>query len=147
MTLATGLWPKLNSGPGSPLEGWAVCLSRNVLRAGWVFQSPPLCRPNNPKPSSKRTSLGSAVIIPLFLIGCNGTVPPAPKEVFIPVPVACLDKLPERPAFLADSDLATMPDYQFILSLRSDQLALRGHVAIQDALLQACVKTAPVSPP
>jgi hypothetical protein len=80
------------------------------------------------------------MLLILTLAGCNGTLPPVPKETFIPVPVPCLDKLPDRPAFLADSDLAKLDDFAFVLELRRDQLALRGFVAIQDAILRACLK-------
>ena len=87
----------------------------------------------------------AAAGIILLLAGCNGSLPPVPRETLIPVPVPCLDKLPERPTFLMDSDLAQLDDYRLVLALRSDQLELRGHVAVQDALMQACVKT-PVAP-
>jgi hypothetical protein len=76
----------------------------------------------------------------LILVGCNGTLPPVPRETLIPVPVPCLDKLPDRPSFLTDAELLALDDYRLVLSLRSDQLALRGHVATLTATLQACVK-------
>ena len=76
----------------------------------------------------------------LLLAGCNATLPPAPKEVFVPVSVACLDKLSDRPKFQSDGELAAMSDFELVLSLRSDQLGLRGHVDILSATLQACVK-------
>ena len=77
----------------------------------------------------------------LFLLaGCNATLPPLPVEVRVPVPVPCLDRMPERPTFLADSELAKLDDWNFILELRRDQLELRGHVEVLTATLQACVK-------
>ena len=76
----------------------------------------------------------------LLLAGCNGTLPPVPKTVLVPIPTPCLDKMPERPKFLSDGELAAMPDFELVLSLRSDQLELRGHVEILTATLQACVK-------
>lgn len=76
----------------------------------------------------------------LLLVGCNATLPPVPRETLIPVLVPCLDRMPERPQFLADADLAKLDDHAFVLALRIDQLELRGHVAILTATLQACVK-------
>ena len=76
----------------------------------------------------------------LTLAGCNGTLPPPPKVTLVPVPIACLDKLPDQPAFLADSDLAKLDDFRFVIELRRDQLELRSFVAVQDATLRACLK-------
>jgi len=76
----------------------------------------------------------------LLLAGCNGTLPPVPKEVLIPVPVPCVESLPERPPFMTDAELSKLEDFAFVIELRRDQLALRGFVATQDVLLQACLK-------
>ena len=76
----------------------------------------------------------------LTLAGCNGTLPPAPKTVLVPIATPCLDKLPERPQFLADNDLAKLDDFRFVIELRRDQLELRSFVAVQDATLRACLK-------
>lgn len=75
----------------------------------------------------------------LLLAGCAAPLPVV-KEVLVPVPVRCLDRMPERPKFLSDGELAAMSDFALVLSLRSDQLELRGHVAVLTATLQACVK-------
>jgi len=82
----------------------------------------------------------AAAGIILLLVGCNGTLPPVPKTVLVPVPVPCLDKLPERPVFLSDATLSGLDDFAFVIELRRDQLELRGHVAVLTATLQACLK-------
>lgn len=79
----------------------------------------------------------------LILAGCTGTLPPVPKETLIPVPVPCLDRMPEAPKFLADSELAAFDDFRLVIELRRDQLELRGHVAVLTATLQSCVKQQP----
>ena len=76
----------------------------------------------------------------LFLAGCNGTLPPAPKETLIPVAVPCLERMPEAPKFLSDAELTQLDDFHFVIELRRDQLELRGHLAILTAALQPCVK-------
>jgi hypothetical protein len=76
----------------------------------------------------------------LLLTGCNATLPPVPKEVLVPVPVPCIEKMPDAPIFLSDFDLAKLDDWNFVLELRRDQLELRGHVGVLNAVLQACLK-------
>jgi len=76
----------------------------------------------------------------LFLAGCNGTLPPVPTEVRVPVPVPCIERMPDQPKFLTDAALAGLADFSFVLELRRDQLELRGHVAVLTATLQACIK-------
>ena len=80
------------------------------------------------------------MLLILTLAGCNGTLPPVPRETLVPIAVPCLDKLPDQPAFLADSDLAKLDDFRFVIELRRDQLELRGHVEILTATLRACLK-------
>ena len=75
-----------------------------------------------------------------LLTGCAATLPAVPGEVRIPVPVACIDKLPDKPALFTDEQLAEMDDGRLVISLRIDQLNMRSYVAIVDALLLACLK-------
>ena len=74
------------------------------------------------------------------LLGCQATLPAVPGEVRIPVPVACIDKLPDKPALFTDEQLSKMGDGELIISLRIDQLNARGYIAQADALMQACIK-------
>jgi len=77
----------------------------------------------------------------LLLAGCNGSLPPAPKEVRIPVPVPCISRgdLPPKD-FLEDSALARLSDFDFVIALRLDQLNQRTWIEKADALLEACVR-------
>lgn len=76
-----------------------------------------------------------------LLAGCNGSLPPAPKEVRVPIPIACItrDQIPAKD-FLDDKALAGMDDFQFVISLRTDQLAQRVWIETTSALLEACIK-------
>ena len=76
----------------------------------------------------------------LALSGCAATLPAVPAEIRIPVPVACIDKLPDKPALFTDEQLSKMGDAELIISLRIDQLNARGYIAQADALMMACVK-------
>ena len=80
------------------------------------------------------------IIALALLTGCAATLPAVPGEVRIPVPVACIDKLPDKPALFTDEQLAEMDDGRLVISLRIDQLNMRSYVAIVDALLLACLK-------
>lgn len=77
----------------------------------------------------------------LLLAGCNGSLPPAPREVRVPVPVPCVERS-EIPAkgFLDDKALAAMDDFRLVISLRTDQLAQRVWIETTSALLEACIK-------
>lgn len=81
---------------------------------------------------------------PIFVVlaGCNGSLPPVPKETLVPVPVPCLttSQLPIKPKLATDAELAELDDYRLVLAIRADQLELRGFVALQEALITACVK-------
>ena len=77
----------------------------------------------------------------LFLAGCNGSLPPVPKETFIPVPVPCFtrEQVPAKD-FLPDAELAKLDDFRLVLALRVEQLKQRGWIDTTSALLEACVK-------
>jgi len=117
-----------------------VALSLSVRQKCKLPKTGLFTRMNFPQSAQVSQIWLPAIIILFLLSGCNGTLPPVPKTVLVPVPVPCLDKMPERPKFLSDGELAAMSDFELVLSLRSDQLELRGHVALQEALLRACVK-------
>ena len=82
-----------------------------------------------------------ALALSFLLVGCNGTLPPAPKEVRIPVPVPCLtrEQVPAKD-FLPDAELAKLDDFRLVLALRVEQLKQRGWIDTTSALLEACVK-------
>lgn len=78
-------------------------------------------------------------ILALLLTGCAG-LPDAPREVFVPVAVSCVDTLPDRPALVTDAELLAMPDAAFVLALAADRLERGKWMAVAEATLQACVK-------
>lgn len=77
------------------------------------------------------------VFLLLLLAGCQ-SLPQVPTEVKIIVPVACLDRLPDRAALLPDADLAKLDDYRLVIQLRIEQLKAREAYEEAHALLEAC---------
>jgi len=75
----------------------------------------------------------------LLLAGC-ASLPDAPTVVNVPIAVPCLDALPEKPRFVTDGELLTMPDAAFVLALAADRLERGKYMALTDALLAGCVK-------
>ena len=82
-----------------------------------------------------------AAALVLLLAGCQ-SLPDAPREVLVPVAIACLNAadLPARPAFAADADLAKMSDAALILALRANDLERQRYLPQVDALLVGCAK-------
>lgn len=78
-------------------------------------------------------------ILILLLAGCS-SIPNAPTVTLVPQPIPCIEKLPEKPAFLPDTVLAGFSDYQLVLALRSEQLQYRAYVGILESVMLACVK-------
>lgn len=69
------------------------------------------------------------------LAGCC-TSPPPPEHV----PVACIERLPERPSVYADAEVAAMPDGQMVRALHADRLAWRAYALELGAVAGACVR-------
>lgn len=82
-----------------------------------------------------------AIVALASLTACQ-SIPDAPTEVRIPVPVACIsaDQLPKPPAFVTDADLLKMTDGDLILSLATDRRQNQGYRAELLAVIQGCVK-------
>ena len=74
------------------------------------------------------------------LPGCLATTPSVPNVAKVIVSVPCIDKMPDRPYFVTDADLATLDGRQTVIALRQDQLAARGYIAITDALMLSCLR-------
>lgn len=77
----------------------------------------------------------------LLLAGCSA-LPDAPKEVLIPVPTACIEKLPDRPPFISDAELKKLPDGAFVIALGIDRRMNEKYRAELEAVLAACAKQA-----
>jgi hypothetical protein len=88
----------------------------------------------------------------LFVPGC-GSAPPAPispvvhvetVEAKVEVPVSCVDKMPDTPAFLSDADLLAGPNGAVVDRVWRDHLQREKFEVGLTAALAACV-TLPVS--
>lgn len=83
----------------------------------------------------------SALPAMLLLSGC-ASIPNLPKEVLVPVPVACIasSDLPAKPDFVTDAALSVMTDGDLILSLAADRRQNQGYRAELEAVLAGCVR-------
>ena len=63
-----------------------------------------------------------------------------PTVVKVPVPVPCLDRLPDAPATASDADLLALDDYGLVLTLARDRASLTAAYGELRAVAQACVK-------
>jgi hypothetical protein len=71
--------------------------------------------------------------------GCAGS-PAVPQVVRIPVPVPCLETLPDRPAVAGDADMLALDDYRLVLTLARDRASLKASYEELRAAAAACVK-------
>lgn len=62
-----------------------------------------------------------------------------PVEVRVPVPVSCIDRLPERPALRSDADLIALDDYGLVIALGRDRIAAAQYIRELEALLPPCL--------
>jgi hypothetical protein len=83
----------------------------------------------------------------LFVPGC-GSAPPAPVspvvhvetvETKVEVPVPCIDRMPDAPAFLSDSELLVGPNGTVVDRIWRDHLQREKFEAGLTAALAACV--------
>ena len=75
----------------------------------------------------------------LSISGCI-TTQPVPEKVYVRVPVACIEKMPDSPAFLTDGAMAKMDDFTLIIEMRADPLNQRQHINELRAILTACAR-------
>lgn len=79
---------------------------------------------------------------PLLVAGC-ASGPETVREVRVPVPVACLAAMPEKPAFPAD-DLDPAADlWTKGTTLWADRAARQAYEKTIETTLRACVASAP----
>ena len=63
-----------------------------------------------------------------------------PTVVKVPVPVPCIDKLPDAPAVVGDAELLVLDDYGLVLTLARDRATMTAAYGELRAVAQACVK-------
>lgn len=67
----------------------------------------------------------------------------APREVLVPVPVACLElaDVPARPAIAGDGELAKLPDGAFVRRIWSERERLAAYALGAEILLRSCARS------
>lgn len=92
-------------------------------------------------PQRLRVALGLSysrpVPILLLLAGCS-SVPTAPKEVRIPIPVSCIERPPTKPSMLSDAELLALDDYGLVIALARDRRIRQGYEAELESAIEAC---------
>lgn len=72
-----------------------------------------------------------------LLAGCGTRLP---ERVEIPVPVPCVERLPERPALATDALATGATVYDKTRAALAERQQLRGYVVELEAVLGACVE-------
>ena len=80
------------------------------------------------------------VIIIVALAALSGCASTMPENVNIPIPVPCIDAMPQRPALYTDADLLKLVDTDFIIALGIDRQQRVKYIGELEAVLQGCVK-------
>jgi len=78
-----------------------------------------------------------ALILLAMLSGCS-TVPNS-VTVRVPVPVACVAAMPQKPGFRTDGEFNALPDDILIVALAIDRRDRQAYEAGLEALLVACM--------
>lgn len=75
-----------------------------------------------------------------ILVCCAGcsSVPTAPKEVRIPIPIPCLTFAPIKPSMLSDAELLALDDYGLVIALARDRRIRQGYEAELESVIEAC---------
>lgn len=92
-------------------------------------------------------SMTGAIALCLMLQACSSTPeqPVAPITHIetvtqkIPVPVYCLDRMPDKPVFRTDAQLKQGSDGEVIAGLRIDRINRADYEAELEATLRACL--------
>lgn len=92
-------------------------------------------RPDWSEPLNRTTVMLAAAAG--LLAGCS-TIPDAPTEVRIPVPVPCVEQLPVRPSMMSDSELLALDDFGLVVALARDRRIRQGYIAELEATLEGC---------
>jgi hypothetical protein len=101
-------------------------------------------REENDSPQAIAGTSANSATLALLILSLSACVQAPPKivEVRIPIVAPCVERsqLPPTPIVSTDSDLAKLNDFEFVIQLASDRIALRQFSQEQQALLLACVK-------
>lgn len=73
----------------------------------------------------------------LLLVGCVHS-PTVPDVVRVPVPVRCVESVPERPELVSDAELLSLDDYGLVVSLARDRRQRQGYEAQLEAVIEGC---------
>jgi len=73
--------------------------------------------------------------VALLLAGC---ATPDPVTIRVPVPIKCIDRVPERPYLRTDAELLAMDDFELVLSLARDRRLFQGYTAELEAVVEGC---------
>lgn len=87
-----------------------------------------------------------ALIALLASSGCASTALDIPKEVRVPVPVACVapKERPRQPTLLSDAELLALDGYRFTWALWGDRLERQAYQATLEAVVEGCSRIPPV---
>ncbi len=86
---------------------------------------------------SKSGNFSISVSALILFSGCASTMP---DTTYIPVPVSCIEAMPERPQFATDAYLLTLADGPFVIALGIDRQERIKYINELTAILTACVK-------
>ena len=95
----------------------------------------------------------SAIACSVALSACACAVPPSPPALdvktitaSVPVPVPCVDKVPDAPQLLSDKNLMTGSGQQVIDQLWRDHLLQRDYIGELTPLVLGCSKIPAAGP-
>jgi hypothetical protein len=89
----------------------------------------------------KRAAIAVVLAGAIALAGCD-TIPTAPELLEVPVPVPCVERVPERPAFPADGLTGEEDIWTLATTLWADRLARRAYELRLETVVLACSKIA-----
>ena len=82
-----------------------------------------------------------AVAVAILLAGC-ATPQAVPQVVKVPYAVPCIESanVPVMPTTLPDADLAKQGDFELVITLATERIALRQYAKEAAAVITGCVK-------
>ncbi len=75
-----------------------------------------------------------AVVLCAMLTACSGA-PKLPEKVLVPVATPCITETIHAPAFVTDSELKVLPDFDFVVTLAKDRLERRQYIGTLEAAI------------